>query len=766
MHGEGPTVSDGQWHHAAVVWNSITGKIHYYHDGTLAQTVDIAPGNNPVLNQAGFNIGIHRSANGDRNWDGYLDEIAVFNVELTADQIAALVNESEIVTPLNVFEFYPDLTPTLVYPVNARVYPGEATLTWTRALGADSTTTLWLGTDPDTLSIVAEGLTTTEYVPEGLEVGQTYHWKVTSVTDQGSVDSRVARFEIYENEGLVAYWPFDQDYRNATGDSRYDGVEIDTGDCVDISSEQTKVGAGALRLNDNSPDTHGLIQIDPSPFFGGQKSLTITCWYNYMDIAMDGSVESNRPFVFETAPNYVISYGTQFEADGMDMGEWYLLGTPGASDTSGPIEAAPAGWYHVALVYNAVKGNMTFYFNGELVDDVAGTPFQGPGDGLGSHEVLNIGDYRGADGVRMFDGYIDDLAAFDVALTPSQVKALFEGSYEGQAITPANLLEHVNDVFAKKVSPTGSHVLLTADVSWEAPRDVTAPEYAVYFGTDPNTLLDAVFATTADTRLDVDLAAATTYYCRVDVLAGGEVYAGEVQSFRTVEGLVAYYSFDENLWTFNDAFAYDGQAIGNAVVSGEDVKVGTGALKIDDDTQGANLVTIEPSPFVGGQQQVTVTGWFKFKDIGNDGFDARPFVLESSDYHISYGTRVEDNQLDAGEWYFRGNPGWSDTSGPIVPLDEDKWHHFALVYSADQGYAAFYFDGELRDYVTADPGTGLNETAYINIGDYRGRDGGRNFDGYIDDVAFFDIALNADQIKALHDSSETINGGNILDQGL
>ena len=89
-----------------------------------------------------------------------------------------------------------------------------------------------------------------------------------------------------------------------------------------------------------------------------------------------------------------------------------------------------------------------------------------------------------------------------------------------------------------------------------------------------------------------------------------------------------------------------------------------------------------------------------------------------------------------------------------------------MVYNANQGYAEFYYDGELRDRVEADPGAGLNETTYINIGDYRNGNGGRNFDGYIDDVAFFDIVLNADQVKAIYDSPETINGGNILDQGL
>ena len=64
----------------------------YYHDGALLTTVEVATSNNPVLGQAGFNIGTHRSADGGRNWDGYLDEIAIFSIELSENEISDLYN--------------------------------------------------------------------------------------------------------------------------------------------------------------------------------------------------------------------------------------------------------------------------------------------------------------------------------------------------------------------------------------------------------------------------------------------------------------------------------------------------------------------------------------------------------------------------------------------------------------------------------------------------------------------------------------------------
>jgi len=249
------------------------------------------------------------------------------------------------------------------------------------------------------------------------------------------------------------------------------------------------------------------------------------------------------------------------------------------------------------------------------------------------------------------------------------------------------------------------------------------------------------------------------------VVSGADVFAGDLMQFSTVRGLLAYYPFDSDFANAQGNTLYDAESIGPVETSGEDAAVGSGSLKIDNHAGTANLVAINPSPLAAGQKQLTVTGWYKFRDIGADGSNSRPFVLESSDYHVSYGLRRESDMLDGGEWYLRGSPSFSDTTGPMI-TPEDPWHHFALVYDADSGYAEFYFDGQLRDHYDGAPGAGLNGTTYINIGDYRSGDGGRNFDGYVDDIALFDVVLNADQIKAMYDNAEMVNGGNILGQDL
>ena len=537
LNGAGPVVEDGQWHHVALVWNTVNSYLKYYHDGKLFSTVAVTIDNNPKPNQAGFNIGTHRAADGSRNWEGYLDEIAVFGVELSADQVAALYSEPNTITPLNILTAVLTFKPSLVFPADgARLYADSVALSWNPPQFGQATYDVWLGTDPNALVLLAEGIAETQYVPAVVE-GTTYFWKVTIHSFLGDEDSDVACFEVYQNRGLVAYWPFDVDYRNVLGESRYDGVVIDTGECVSISSEEVKVGVGALRLSAFDSSVHGLVQIPKSPFFAGQRTMSITCWYQYKDIAGNGS--ATRPFVFETAPNYVVSYGTRFETGGLDLGEWYLLGTPGFSDTTGPVDPNLSGWHHVALVYDAIAGTGSFYFDGELRDQLTGKPYEKLGDGLGAHDMLNIGDYRAADGGRMWDGYVDDLAAFDVALTPKQVKALYHGKYDGIEITPATVVTALSDVYAKGLQPTGRKVPLGTNLSWQAPQDVENPTYRVYFGANSATAFKTVHATTSATRLDVTLEYGKTYYWRVDVVTGATVFEGTASEFSTVAGLVA-----------------------------------------------------------------------------------------------------------------------------------------------------------------------------------------------------------------------------------
>ncbi len=233
------------------------------------------------------------------------------------------------------------------------------------------------------------------------------------------------------NENLVAWWPFDTNVDDFLGNPSYHGTVY--GNAV-ISDEDVADGVGALKIDDNT-STNSYVKIPTSPFIGNEKLFTVVGWYNYKDISSNGS--DARPFVFET-DNYKVSYGCRQSGSSVELGEWYLLGSPGWSDTTGPV-VTPGNWHHVALVYDAVSGHAKHYLDGQLRDNVAGTP----GVGLDTTVYFNIGSHRAGDGTRNFDGYIDDMAVFSVELTAAQIQALVNRQYDGKTVNCGNVLNIV-----------------------------------------------------------------------------------------------------------------------------------------------------------------------------------------------------------------------------------------------------------------------------------------------------------------------------------
>ena len=78
-----------------------------------------------------------------------------------------------------------------------------------------------------------------------------------------------------------------------------------------------------------------------------------------------------------------------------------------------------------------------------------------------------------------------------------------------------------------------------------------------------------------------------------------------------------------------------------------------------------------------------------------------------------------------------------------VTLDQDVWNHIALVIDAASGKATQYLNGEMAgevDYTGA-----MTPFTFMNIG----RQGNESWEGGIDEVALFDVALTQAEIQAV-----------------
>ena len=93
---------DGQWHHIAATWDSATETKAVYIDGVFAGSVVQAGA--LVTNEVNVTIGASRDSAGvvDRNWNGQLDEVLIYDYALDAAEIAAIVPEPMTMTLLGI----------------------------------------------------------------------------------------------------------------------------------------------------------------------------------------------------------------------------------------------------------------------------------------------------------------------------------------------------------------------------------------------------------------------------------------------------------------------------------------------------------------------------------------------------------------------------------------------------------------------------------------------------------------------------------------
>ena len=89
-----PVVNDGFWHHAAVVIDEANELLTYYHDGFFWDQA-VIPGSRWIgPGQPAFISATIVTGDGGRNWDGYIDEVAVFSQLLSDSEISGLYNQT------------------------------------------------------------------------------------------------------------------------------------------------------------------------------------------------------------------------------------------------------------------------------------------------------------------------------------------------------------------------------------------------------------------------------------------------------------------------------------------------------------------------------------------------------------------------------------------------------------------------------------------------------------------------------------------------
>jgi len=414
-------------------------------------------------------------------------------------------------------------------------------------------------------------------------------------------------------------------------------------------------------------------------------------------------------------------------------------------------------WVHWAVVYDGA--NLTIYRNAN----------QGPQGGTASMAVASPLAFPGYTGSLVigseldqppnvnWNGMLDDVAVFAGALTPAQVATVMLGDFSAMIGGPPGIVSQ----------PQSQSVPLGSSATFTVGADGLAPfGYQWYSGSNKISSANNPTATHATLLLtNLQFNQSGTYSVVVSNSISG-VTSQPATLFVFEAALVG-------LWRFNEASGtnvLDSSGLGNnGALAGENGNVPArvagkpgfgGALRFTNNGTDHAFVAIPSNgSLLIGQTATnpwTITAW-AYEDSGG-----------TSDLVASYGRIlvIDDGtalQLESGavgdaEFYTwaRANTAWQIPWGigsSVAPL-LDQWEHWAVVYdgtnltvyrNGDQGPNG----GVASQAVNAPVGGYFGFQDGILIGTELAQPANRTWNGMLDDVAVFNIALSAAQIQTV-----------------
>jgi hypothetical protein len=448
-------VTDGQWHFIACAGTPTNMSL--YVDGALKNTQPVGASNGYGTGTSPFRIGGSLRGTTGNDFEGSVDEAALFNRALTGDEIGMLYNLSLYST---------STSPQIVQdPQPLILYAGRSAHFSVQAFGSPPLSYQW-----NANGVPIAGASTMSLVLPNVQSslnGTRYSVTITNVA--GVRNSATALLTIitpnpgYEaaavSAGPLAYWRLDESVGSTTA---YDfaggyhgviGADVQMG----VAGPQPADGFTTLETTNTAASfvqvaAHSSI-VAPPPNFSS-NTLTITAWINPAPSEYDYA----SLLISRGAGVVALNYG-----GGANAGElcyqWSTMSgaNSGWNWNSGVVP--PSGqWSFVALVVQPTQALLYLInTNGQTVATNSGV----------FHPVIRFAStYLGADSYslyRAYNGYLDEVAIYPYAMTPMQVQNLYNGI---SIITPPQLT--IQSAGGKVVLTWDKGLLLETD-------DVTGP---------------------------------------------------------------------------------------------------------------------------------------------------------------------------------------------------------------------------------------------------------------------------------------------------
>jgi hypothetical protein len=395
----------GGWHHAAVVFDAALGEASIYYDGVRFEQpllLEQGIGTGPTT---GFNIGTYRAADA-RFFDGLIDDVAVWDRPLRAEEVAWLAAGHGVPAPL------PPVQNPLVIVQSPKDTEGWLGSTVFLSVSATGTPPLSYQWKRDGAAI--SGATSSNLVlalPDTASGGRfTVSVSDASQTQESSpatVTVRSLPTDVRESlgAGLAARWAFDGDFTSSV--PGFDGTPIRGASLSPIA----KVGSGSVSL---SQAAQQYVDVNARVIPDSTLTYSVAGWFR-------PGGGTGRRFLWETAPsNWAISAEISAAGNLQVFTRQTILNSLSINTLVSP---AVGEWRHLATVFDARAGEVRVYVDGVRVN--VPFPIQ-QGTGTAPTTGFHIGSYRAGDG-RFFEGQIDEVGVWHRLLNEAEITHLAAG---------------------------------------------------------------------------------------------------------------------------------------------------------------------------------------------------------------------------------------------------------------------------------------------------------------------------------------------------
>ena len=234
-------------------------------------------------------------------------------------------------------------------------------------------------------------------------------------------------------DGLAAYYDFESGLDDQSGHARHLVTATGTPEAAWAGGTVTRGASSVDRSTLLAGNALNLVDVDndvlkaplgsgPSTAAAGTYDLgdtfTISAWHLLAPLPDN---TSTRYFVFEGEDNFDVSWG-------ISSGDTYVAYV--AQTTAGSLSLPRLAWQHVVHVFNTSGNEMTIdlYVNGQFVDSMSA-----PAVDMDVDRIV-IGDARDSAGDREWDGLLDEIAIWERALSPVEIREVYERGQAGLGV--------------------------------------------------------------------------------------------------------------------------------------------------------------------------------------------------------------------------------------------------------------------------------------------------------------------------------------------